>query len=135
MKKLFLLSVAGILAFCLLAIALVHRLTEPLPASRAVAEATRDLSTPVEPVTRVEVQWPAEAPPQEPIIIAGPAPAVVYSAPAIPLPADADDRAEVIEMARQQKNKRQLEQLDDRAANRAAIRARAAARLASVAQR
>jgi hypothetical protein len=135
MKKLFLLSVAGILAFCLLAIALVYRLTEPGPASRAVAEAAREVSTPVEPVARVEVQWPAEAPPQEPIIIPGPAPAVVYSRPAIPLPADPDDRAELVELARQQKNKVPLEQLDARAANRAAIRAQAAARAASVAQR
>jgi hypothetical protein len=135
MKKLFLLSVAGILAFSLLAIALVYRLTEPLPASRAVAEAARDLSTPVEPVTRVEVQWPSSAPPQEPIIIPGPAPAVVYTAPAIPLPADPDDRAELVELARQQKNQGPLEQLDARAASRAAIRARAAARNASVAQR
>jgi type IV secretory pathway VirB10-like protein len=134
MKLLFLMAVAGVLAFSLMAMALVYRLTEPLTPSRAVTEAPV-VSTSVEPVARVELQWPASAPPQEPIIIQGPAPAVVYSAPAIPLPADPDERAELVEMARQQKNRGPLEQLDARAASRAAIRAQAAARAAAVAQR
>jgi hypothetical protein len=135
MKRQAQLLVLAIVAFSTAALVLVHRFTEPLPASGAVAEAARDLSTPVEPVARVELQWPSSAPPQEPIIIPGPAPAVVYSKPAIPLPADPDDRAELVELARQQKNKGPLQQLDARAANRAAIRAQAAARAASVAQR
>jgi hypothetical protein len=156
MTTLFLRTLAGIAAFHLVAALLVYRLTEPGPAPTFLVIADPAASQP-SVAERIALQriamerFTAAGPPEvivprgapavlvrevEPIVFAGPSPAVFYSEPAVPMPEEPEARADALEEVRQVRAIGPIQELDVRAATRAAAaRARQAAMRSAVARR
>jgi hypothetical protein len=141
MTTLFLRTLAGNVAFHLVAAFLVYRLTQPSTALHVVEEAVAALPLPSEPAPS---GWPADFPQQqavlvrhaEPIILSGPAPAVFYAEPPLPFPSDPEAHAARLEEVRQVRAMPALQELDARAAIRwAAAESRRAAMGIRVARR
>lgn len=141
MTKLFLRTLAGNVAFHLVAAFLVYRLTEPGPSFHLVEEAVAPLPPPSSPAPS---GWPPGFPQQqaalvrqaEPVILTGPAPAVFYAEPPLPFPSEPEAHAARLEEVRQVRAMPAFQELDARAATRAAaLRARRAAMGIRVAQR
>jgi hypothetical protein len=141
MTKLFLRTLAGTVAFHLVAAFLVYRLTEPVPSVHLAEAAVASPPPPSEPgppgwpgtLSSPEVALARHA---EPVILSGPAPAVYYAEPPLPFPSEPEAHAARLEEVRQVRAMPALQELDARAATRfAAAEARRAAMGIRVARR